>query len=62
MSHFKKVCQDCEAILVQCRCPGPKDIERVPCPKVDVARCKKEQKVNGVEVDTPKMFLENQTP
>ena len=31
MTHYMKVCKECEKIMEQCRCPGPKSVTYETC-------------------------------
>ena len=31
MNHYKEVCQYCGAVIMECRCPGPKEIRYGVC-------------------------------
>lgn len=49
--HFKKVCENCEKVIEQCRCPGDKTIQYGICDK-----CK--EKGNFLKTDLTEKYEE----
>lgn len=41
--HHRKVCEQHKVIVAQCRCPGPKSTQFVPCPGARCPGTKKDQ-------------------
>jgi len=47
MTHYKEVCRYCGAIIMQCRCPGPKEIRYGVCDNCASGGRVKKVKVKG---------------